>query len=52
MRHTPIKKRSLSCYQKKCQKLEKLWNNCPKIQAKYTIEQWLSKIKKPIGENK
>jgi hypothetical protein len=30
--------------------IRKIWNNCPKIQAKYTLEQWLSKIKQPTKE--
>jgi len=45
-RNTPIKKRSQSCYDKKCKKLEKVYSNCPKIREKYTLEQWLSKVKK------
>lgn len=40
------KKRSSSCYHRKIKRLTDIYNNCPKIQKKHTLENWLSKIKK------
>ncbi|MBU0581415.1 MAG: hypothetical protein KKA19_09595 [Candidatus Margulisbacteria bacterium] len=42
------KERSQSCYERKVKKLSDFWNNCPKLQAKITIDKWLSQIKKPM----
>jgi len=41
------KGRSQRTYENKCKKLEVLYNRCPKIQAKYSLAEWLSKIKQP-----
>ncbi len=41
------KGRSLSTYNKKIYRLKKLYNVCPKIQAKYSLDDWLSKVTKP-----
>jgi len=43
---TPIKKRGQRAYDHKIAKLEKAYRKCPKIQEKYTFEQWISKVKK------
>ena len=41
------KKRTLHTYENKVAKLERVYRSCPKIQAKYSFEEWISKIKKP-----
>ena len=41
------KGRSLKTFENKRRRLEKLYNRCPKIRAKYKLEDLLSKIKKP-----
>ena len=41
------KSRSQRTYDIKCTKLEAQWIRCPKIQKKFTLEQWLSQVKQP-----
>lgn len=50
MKNKRTKGRSQHTYEKKIDKLSKVYYECPKIQAKYTIEQWLSQIKKPTNK--
>lgn len=39
------KGRKIETYTKKKARLGRMYNRCPKIQKKYTLQQWLSKIK-------
>jgi hypothetical protein len=52
MRKTPIKKRDIVCYEHKKHKLTKKWKRCPKIQSKYSLEEWLKQIKLPNKNDK
>lgn len=46
-RRSPIKARSESCYRRKVARRTKQWENSPKIQAKYTLEEWIRGIYGP-----
>lgn len=45
-----MSKRTQRTYENKVAKLERIYRSCPKIQAKYKFEEWISKIKKPVRE--
>ena len=42
-----LKGRSYRTHQNKKKRLEKLYNKSKKLQAKYTLEEWIGKIKEP-----
>ena len=42
-----IKGRNRKTYSSKIRKLTKIYNSCPKIKEKYSLDQWTEKVKKP-----